>query len=156
MKRGMLAAAVATVLLGLSPSPAVAEANVQLENGSAEISGVYQGCDENIRYAGTVRFVYMRVSSAADTSFGNVHVVETHVAGVGETSGTTYRFVYVLGERGEGGDGRAVGGSYELTLKIVGGGQIFGQKWVGRWTRTPNGDITVSFEEVKQDWVCSA
>jgi hypothetical protein len=156
MKRGMLAAAVATVLLGSSPSPAAAEADVRLENGSAEISGLYRGCDENIRYAGTLRFVYMNVSSAADMGFGNVHVNAANVSGVGETSGTSYRFVYVLGERSEGAPAEQFGGSYEMTFKIVGGGQIIGQKWVGRWTRTPNGDITVSFEEVKQDWVCSA
>lgn len=155
MKRGMLAAAVATVLLGLSPSPAVAEADVQLENGSAEINGLYQGCDEYIRLAGTMRFVYMRVSSAGGTSFGNVHINDSNVAGVGETSGTAYRFVYVLNESAEGGDGRAVGGSWHVTLKLIGGGQVNSFKGLGRWTRTPNGDITVSFEDVKLD-SCSA
>ena len=42
-----------------------------------------------------------------------------------------------------------------MTFNIVGGGQVDRFKVVGRWTRTPNGDITVSFEDVKQQ-MCSA
>jgi hypothetical protein len=158
MKRALLAAvALAAVLVGSSPSPAAAEADVRLETGSDEINFVTKVCDENIHFTGTVRFSYMTVSSGTDTFLSKVRIVDVSLVGVGETTGTTYRLVRVLSEMGMGTDDGAVGGNYELTVKIIGGGQIVvGQKWVGRWTRTPNGDITVSFEEVKQDWVCAA
>jgi hypothetical protein len=154
MKRGILAAALVSVVLGWSPSPSAADANVQVANGTDEISERVQGCDEYIDFSGTMREVFVSVVSAADRGFSNDHV-EANLAGVGETSGTGYRLVFVRGERGGGGEDGAFGGSYELTFKVVGGGQIFGLEWVARWTRTPNGDITVSFEDVKLD-SCSA
>jgi hypothetical protein len=153
MKWVMLAAALASVLLGASPSPAAADSNVQLETGSVEINALVQGCDEYIHFTGTLRFLNMRVSSAADTGFSDVHIVE-NVVGVGETSGTTYRVLWVMGERWVAAG--AVGGSNEVTFKIL-GGQFSTFKLVGHWTRTPNGDITVSFgEEVIKEWGCSA
>jgi opacity protein-like surface antigen len=156
MKRVMLAAALASLLLGSSPSPAAAEADVRLDTGSAEVSNMLaQGCDEYIRFAGTVRFVFARVSWGVDTFLSNVRIVDANLVGVGETSGTTYRLVSILGGTAMERDDRAVSGTNEVTLKIFGGGEIYSFKALGHLTVALNGEVTASFGDVRQDG-CSA
>jgi hypothetical protein len=152
MKKALIAAAAATLLLGVSSSPAAAQAEVRNDSGSAEVSNMLaKGCNEYIRFAGTVRFVFLRVSWGVDTFLENVRFVDTNLIGVGETSGTTYRLVSILGDTAMERDDRIVSGTEELTLKIFGGGQIYTLKVLSHLTVTPAGDVTVSFGELRED-----
>jgi hypothetical protein len=156
MKTGMLVAALASVLFASSPSPAAAEADVRLDTGSAVVTNMLaQGCDEYIRFAGTVRFVFVRVSRGVDTFLSNVRIVDANLVGVGETSGTTYRLVEILGGTAMERDDRLVSGTNEVTLKIFGGGEIYSFKALGHLTVALNGEVTASFSDVRQEG-CSA
>jgi hypothetical protein len=152
MKWVLIAAAVATLLLGSSPSPAAAEADVRIFSGSAEVSEMLaKGCDEYIRFAGTVRFVYMFVSTATDRELANIRFVDANLTGVGETSGTTYRLVSIDGGTGMESDERLVAATQEVTIKIFGGGQIYTVKGVAHTTVTPSGEVTASFADLRED-----
>jgi hypothetical protein len=155
LKTLLLAAAVASLLLGSSPSPAAAQAAVRHESGSAEINILAKGCDEYIRFAGTVRSVFTRVSVATDTGLTNFHEVDANLIGVGETSGTTYRLVSILGGTAMESDDQIVAGTEEVTLKIFGGGQIYSFKALLHITVTPSGEVTAAFSEPRQE-NCSA
>jgi hypothetical protein len=156
VKRVLIAAAVASVLLGASPSPAAAEANVRLDTGSAEVSNMLaQGCDEYIRFAGTVRFVFVHVSWGIDTFLSNVRIVDANLVGVGETSGTTYRLVEILGGTAMEREDQVVSATEEVTLKVFGGGQIYSFKLLYHLTVALNGEVTANFEDLRQDG-CSA
>jgi len=152
----LLTAAVASLLLGSSPSPAAATAVVRNVTGSAEVSNMlWKGCDEYIRFAGTVRFVTVFVSVATDTGLSNVRLVDANLAGVGETSGTSYRLVSILGGTAMESDDQIVSGTEEVTLKIFGGGQIYTFKALTHITVTASGEVTASFSEAREDG-CSA
>ena len=152
----MLTAAVASLLLGSSPSPAAAAADVRNESGSAEVSNMLaKGCDEYIRFAGTVRFVTVFVSVATDTGLRNARFVDANLAGVGETSGTSYRLISILGGTAMESDDQIVSGTEEVTLKIFGGGQTYTFKALTHITETPSGEVTASFSEAREDG-CSA
>ena len=156
MKRLLIAAGVAGLLLGLSPSPATADATVRNFSGSAEVSNMLaRGCDEYIRFSGTVRFVFVFVSLGTDTGLRNIHFVDANLSGVGETSGTTYRLVSISGEAALERDDQLVAGTWELTLKIFGGGQIYTFKTLTHLTVTPDGELTAAFSEAREDG-CSA
>jgi hypothetical protein len=156
VKSVLMAAAVASVLLVSSPSPAAAEADVRNFSGSAEVSNMLaKGCDEYIRFAGTVRFVFMFVSTGVDTGLSNVRFVDTNLVGVGETSGTTYRLVSISGGTAWESDDRIVSGGEQGTLKIFGGGQNYTFKLLYHLTVTPSGEVTASFAEAREDG-CSA
>jgi hypothetical protein len=156
MKRILLAAAVASLLLGSSPSPAAAEAEVRNFSGSAEVSNMLaKGCDEYIRFAGTTRFVFLFVSWGTDTGLRNIRFIDANLTGVGETTGTTYRLVSILGETAMESDDRLVAGTWELTLKIFGGGRIYTFKTLTHITVTPDGEVTAAFSELREDG-CSA
>jgi hypothetical protein len=146
MKGLLIAAASATLLLGLSPSPAVAEADVRVFGGSAEVSNrLALGCDEHIHFSGTIRWVTTFVSIPTDRQLAIIRFVDTNLSGVGETSGTTYRLVSIQGSTSMELDDREVFGTGELTSKIFGGGQIFTVKGLMHMTVTPSGEITASF-----------
>ena len=152
MKKALIAAAAATLLLGVSSSAAAAEAEVRNESGSAEVSNMLaKGCNEYIRFAGTARFVFVRVSWGVDTFLENVRFIDANLIGVGETSGTTYRLVSILGDTAMERDDRLVSGTEELTLKIFGGGQIFTVRGLVHITVTPSGEITASFADQTVD-----
>jgi hypothetical protein len=156
MKRVLIAAAVAGLVLGSSPSPAAAEATVRNFSGSAEVSNMLaKGCNEYIRFAGTTRFVFMFVSVGIDTGLRNIHFIDANLTGVGETSGTTYQLVSISGDAAFERDDRIVAGTLELTLKIFGGGQIYTFKTLTHLTVTPDGEVTASFAEAHEDG-CSA
>src|SRR5919202_5153426 len=152
MKRVLMAAAVASLLLCSSPSPAAAEADVRDFSGSAEGSNMLaKGCNEYIRFAGTVRFVYMFVSWGTDTGLSNIHFVDTNLVGVGETSGMTYRLVSILSGTAVERADRIVSGTHELTLKIFGGDQLYTVKGLIHITVTPAGEVTAGFGELRED-----
>jgi hypothetical protein len=152
MRGVVTAAALATLLFVSSPSPAAAEATVRNFSGSAEVSNMLaKGCDEYIRFSGTVRFVFMFVSWGTDTGLSNIHFVDANLVGVGETSGTTYRLVSILGGTSVEFDDRIRSGTEELTLKIFGGGEIYTVKALLHLTVTPAGEVTASFGELTED-----
>jgi hypothetical protein len=152
MKRLLSAAAAATLLLGVSSSPAAAEAQVRNDSGSAEVSNMLvQGCNEYIRFAGTVRFVFLNVSRGTDTFLENVRFIDANLVGIGETSGTTYRLVSILGDTATERNDRIVSGTEESILKIFGGGQIFTLRALAHITVTPSGEITASFADQTVD-----
>ena len=146
MKRLLIAAALATLVLGSSPSAATAEADVRVEGGSAEVTNWRAiGCDEAIRLSGTVRWVTTFVSIPTDRQLRIVRFVETNLTGVGETSGTTYRLVLILGQTNMESNDRVVVDTEELTYKVFGGGEIFTVKGLAHVTVTPSGEIAVQF-----------
>ena len=152
MNKALIAAAAATLLLGVSSSSAAAAADVRNDSGSAEVSNMLaKGCNEYIRFAGTVRFVFLRVSWGVDTFLENVRFVDANLIGVGETSGMSYRLLSILGDTAMERDDQIVSGTEELTLKIFGGGQIYTLKALTHLTVTPAGDLTVSFAELRED-----
>jgi hypothetical protein len=152
MKRVLIAAAVAGLLLGSSPSPAAADATVRNFSGSAEVSNMLaKGCDEYMRFAGTVRFVFMFVSLGVDTGLSNIHFIDANLAGVGETTGTTYRLVSIGGGVAFERNDRIVTGTGEVTLKIFGGGQIYTFTSLTHLTVTPDGEVTASFADAHED-----
>jgi hypothetical protein len=156
MKRQLIAAAVASLLLGSSPSPAAAEAEVQNFSGSAEVTNMLaKGCDEYVRFAGTVRFVFMFVSVATDTGLSNIRFIDANLTGVGETSGATYRLVHIQGGTAVESDDQIVAGTTEVMVKVFGGGQIYTFNGLLHLTVTPGGDVTASFQDVREDG-CSA
>ena len=158
MKRVLIAAALASLLLGWSPSPAAAEAQVGNFSGSVEVSNLLaQGCDEWIRFAGTVRAIYVKVSlpTGFDT-FVFTYRETANLVGIGETSGTTYRLMSMLGQTTMERDDQIVSGTLEISAKISGGGQIFTFKAVQHLTVTPAGDVAVFFENLRVVDGCSA
>jgi hypothetical protein len=148
MKRLLSAAALAMLLLGSSPSPAAAEAHVRVFGGSAEVTNMLtQGCDEYIRFSGTVRWVTTFVSIPNDRQLVIIRFVDTNLTGVGETSGTAYRLVLIQGQTNMESNDRVVVDTEELTLKVFGGGQIYTVKGLAHLTVTPSGEITASFAD---------
>jgi hypothetical protein len=152
MKGLLIAAASATMLLGLSPSPAAAEADVRVLGGSFDVTNrLAIGCDEHIRFSGTIRWVTTFVSIPTDRQLAIIRFVDTNLSGVGETSGTTYRLVSIQGSTSMELDERLVFATGELTSKIFGGGQIFTVKGLMHITVTPSGEITASFGDLTVD-----
>jgi hypothetical protein len=146
MKRLLSAAALAMLLLGSSPSPAAAQADVRVFGGSAEVTNMLaQGCGEYIRFSGTVRWVTTFVSIPTDRQLVIIRFVDTNLTGVGETSGTTYRLVLIQGQTNMESNDRVVVDTEELTLKVFGGDQIYTVKGLAHLTVTPSGEITASF-----------
>ena len=152
MKRLLIAAALATLVLGSSPSPAAAEADVRVLGGSAEVTDlVAKGCDEYIHFSGTVRFVETRVSTPTDSRVGIFRSVEANLTGVGETSGTTYRLVSIIGSTFMvDSEDSTVITTYEVTYKIFGGGRTYTLKGLLHTTIVPNG-LKVSFSDLTED-----
>jgi hypothetical protein len=151
MKRLLMAAALASLLLGWSPSPAAAEADLRIEGGSTEVTNMLAlGCDEYIRFSGTVRWVTTFVSTPTNRRLMIIRFVDTNLIGVGETSGTTYRLVLILGQTNMEFDDRLVVDTEELTYKVFGGGQIFTVKGLTHVTVTPSG-LTISFSDQTVD-----
>jgi hypothetical protein len=152
MKGLLIAAALATLLLGSAPSPAAAEADVRMFGGSAEITNMLaKGCDEYIHFSGTVRLVYTLVSTATDRHIVIDRLVDSNLTGVGETSGTTYRLVSITGGTVMvDSDDSTVIVTGELTYKIFGGGQVYTLKGLLHTTIVPNG-LKVSFSNPSED-----
>ena len=152
MKRLFIAAALATLVLGSSPSAATAEADVRVEGGSAEVTNWRAiGCDEAIRLSGTVRWVTTFVSIPTDRQLRIVRFVEANLTGVGETSGTTYRLVSIIGSTFMvDSEDSTVITTYEVTYKIFGGGRTYTLKGLLHTTIVPNG-LKVSFSDLTED-----
>ena len=157
MKKVLIAAAAATLLLGVSSSPAAAEgAFVGNASHSGEVSNVRAHvCDEWIRFSGTVRIVRMGVSwGEHETGFEQWREIDNWI-GVGETSGTTYRLVSINSKVERKTDDQMVWATWQQTSKIIGGGQIYTLHIWGHMTLTPSGDVAVSVGDTRVDG-CSA
>src|SRR5919201_6272959 len=156
MKRVMLAAAVASVLLGSSPSPAAAD-SAGAYVYSAEVNNLLaRGCDEYIRFSGTTRFVSASASwDGFDTFASAVRIVDANLVGVGETTGTTYRLVEIIGGTAMEREDQVVSGTQEIMVKIFGGGQIYRFTLLAHLTVALNGEVTAAFGDMRQDG-CSA
>jgi len=152
MRRLLSAAALATLVLGSSSSPAAAEADVRIFGGSAEVTNMLAlGCNENIRFSGTVRWVTTFVSIPIDRQLAVIRFVDTNLSGVGETSGTSYRLILINGQTNMESNDRVVVDTEEVTYKVFGGDQIFTVKGLMHITVTPSGEITASFADQTVD-----
>jgi hypothetical protein len=109
------------------------------------------GCNENIRFSGTVRWVTTFVSIPTDRQLAVIRFVDTNMSGVGETSGTSYRLILINGQTNMESNDRVVVDTEEVTYKVFGGDKIFTVKGLMHITVTPSGEITASFADQTVD-----
>ena len=151
MKWLLIAAATASLVLGSAAAPAGAGADLRIEGGSTEVTDMLAlGCDEHIRFSGTLRWVTTFVSTPTNRRLMVVRFVDANMIGVGETTGTTYRLVLILGQTNMELNDRLVVDTEELTYKVFGGGQIFTVRGLTHITVTSSG-LTVSFSDQTVD-----
>jgi hypothetical protein len=154
MKRGVVTMARAAAAVLAAPAPAPAESFT--DNGSAQVTILALGCGEHILFSGTEHFVFHTTETPTEArEIESFRFVDANLTGVGETSGTIYRLVSVLGQSRvtvpADGDERTQISTTEQKLLIQGGDQTVVLKAVQHITHPPGGTLTAEVNQLRAE-----